>query len=300
MAIITISLTTKGPFLVSGIPGAVEIETNIPAVVFYTLDGSEPNISSSVYIDPIDIPTGEDSIRLRVLAVSGSDSGILDITFSPDITDLTYPRRSQNTSLGIAVDAYGVPIVLTDGYGVDAYDSIVTPVRSSDYALEDLEIKYSRTGTDGYGPGTMFVLGPYPEEFWQDDATSEDESSPTRDNVYFNSRSLYIVIDGRDGYDGESVFPINRPWGGAYSPVKYLQGKSFFQPDPFVSGGLTRYFVNYNTGTIVFYYFSQIENRWIKSIQSFDTSKVPQRIGDRRLTGPPIVFKWIYNRRSMI
>ncbi|MFA5048430.1 MAG: chitobiase/beta-hexosaminidase C-terminal domain-containing protein [Patescibacteria group bacterium] len=300
MAIITISLTSFGPYFISGIPRQVELETNIPAIIFYSLDGSDPSYFSPIYLGPINLPT-DNSVRLRVWAVSGEDSGTLDVTFSVDNSKLFYPRRSKAVgSLGIAVDAYGVPVVLVDGYGVDAYNNVVMPVRRSDYPLYELEIKYSTTGPDGYGPGTMFVLGAYPSEFWQDDAVSEETSSPNNMNVFFNPRSLYIVIDGRNGYDDESIHPIMKPWAGTLDPTKYLQGKTFFQPNPFISGGLVRSCFNYSTGVAVFYYFDSVECRWIKSIQNFDTSTVPQRIGDRRQYGPPLVIPWIYNRRSMI
>lgn len=299
MAIITISLKSLGPYFISGIPRQIELSTNVPSLIFYTLDDSEPSLSSLVYLDPIDLPT-ENTVRVRVLAISGSDTGILDVTFGPDNSKLFYPRRNITGSLGIAIDAYGVEPVVIDGYGVNDYNIVDNPVRRSDYPLEDLEIRYSTTGPDGYGPGTMITLGAYPAEFWQDNAVSEEASSPNHMNVFFNPRSLYIVIDGRDGYDDESVYPINRPWGGTLNPVKYLQGKQFFDPAPFVSGGFVRSFINYNTGVIILYYYDNVETRWIKSIQSFDTSTVPRRIGDRTQTGGPLVVPWIYNRRSMI
>lgn len=299
MAIITINLISKGPYFISGIPRQVEIETNIPSTVFYTLDGTEPTFASQVYLAPIDLPTNV-SVRLRVLAISGPDKGILDVTFSTN-SKLYYPRRSNYVgSLGIAVDAYNADPVLIDGYGADKDGSVIIPVRRSDYELQDLEIKYSRTGPDGYGPGTMIVLGIPPLEYWQDDAVDEESSSPNNMNVFFNPRSLYIVIDGRDGYEDQSTYPINRPWGTTSNMVKFLQGRSFYQPNPYISGGIVRSFYNYKTGIAVSYYFDSNELRWIKSIQNFDPSSVPKRIGDRRQTGPPLVFKWIYNKRSML
>jgi hypothetical protein len=299
MAVITINLISRGPYFISGIPREVEVETNIPSTVFYTLDGTEPTFASRVYLEPIELPT-DVSVRLRLLAVSGADRGTLDVLFSTDSL-LYYPRRSSAIgALGIAVDAYDVDPVLVDGYGTDAYGDIIVPVRRSDYELQDLEIKYSRTGPDGYGPGTMIVMGIPPLSFWQDDAVSEQTSTPNNQNVYFNPRSLYVVMDGRDGYEDQSTYPINRPWGTTSNMVKFLQGRSFYQPNPYVSGGIVRSFFNYDTGTAVTYYFDSNELRWIKSIQSFDPSTVPTRIGDRRQTGPPLVFKWIYNKRSML
>lgn len=299
MSLVVISLTSFGPYFISGIPRQVELITNVPSIIFYTLDGTEPTYASPVYLGAIDLPT-DVSVRLRVLAVSGSDTGTLDTTFSTT-SQLTYPIRSEYSgSLGIAVDAYGVTPVLTDGYTVDANNNVIVPTRRSDYELDELEIKYSRTGPDGYGPGTIITMGTPSASYWQDDAVDPDASSPNDTNVFFNPRSLYIVIDGRDGYDDESVYPINRPHGSTRDPVKYLQGKDFFTPSPYISGGIVRSCYNINTGVAVAYYYDFNELRWIKSIQNFDTSKVPSNLGSRTQTGPPLVIKWVYNKRSMI
>jgi hypothetical protein len=299
MSIITITLTGFGPYFISGIPRQVELETNIPATIFYTLDGSTPDYSSSIYLNAITLPT-DVHVYFKAWATNGVDSGILEVLFSTE-SKLYYPWRSNEAgSLGIAVDAYGVEPVLTDGYGSDADGNITEPVRSSDYPLYELDIKYSRTGPDGYGPGTIISMGIPPESYWQDNAIDPEPSSPNNENVFFNPRSLYIVIDGRDGYSDESVYPINRPIGGTTDDVKFLQGRNYYVPTPYISGGLIRPFYNYNTGIVVFYYFDSNECRWIKSIQNFDTSKVPKRLGQRTMSGPPVVIPWIYNKRSVL
>jgi hypothetical protein len=301
MGVITISAIGLGPELISGIPMLVALGTNVPATIFYTLDGSLPTALSQVYLSPIVTPTYMNSVRIRAYAVSGSDKGYLDITYKTDSSDLVYPRRVDGYGLGIAVDAYNVTDVLTDGYGPDIYGNVNIPVRSSDYELVDLDIKYSRTGPDGYGPGTMITMGVPPiSQLEKASAVYWGASSPNNQNVFFNPKALYIVIDGRDGYEDQSVYPILRPWAGTRDSVKYLQGKEFFEPQPYISGGHVRTFYNYETGTAVSYYFDHNETRWIKSIQNFDPQTVPQNIGSRNQTGPPIVFKWIYNKRSAI
>lgn len=300
MAVITISVKEYGPWFISGVPRQVALDANVPSIIYYTLDGSQPGLTSPVYITPINLPTSG-TVRLRALAISGSDRGTLDLVFYSDSSKLHFPRRSDYTGgKGVVVDAYAVEDVLIDGYGPDAYDQVIIPVRRSDYELEDLEIKYSREGPYLVGPGVMIRMGTPPEEFWQDDAVDMEPSSPNNDNVFFNPRSLYIVMDGRDGYEDQSVYPINRPWEGTTDMVKYLQGKSFFRPSPYISGGFVRSYYNKETGTAVSYYFDHNELRWIKSIQNYDPETVPDRLGDRNITGGPLVFKWIYNKRSMI
>jgi len=303
MAVITISAFESASQLISGVPMLVALETNVPATIFYTLDGSVPTVFSAVYLDPIIMPTIS-TVRLRALAVSGSDIGYFDITYSTDTTDLVISRRIEGYGAGIVVDAYNVPYVLMDGYGVDSQGEVDVPVRFSDYELQDLDIKYSRTGPDGEGLGTIITMGmpPY-SQLEKASAVDWNPTTPNHQNVFFNPKSLYITIDGRDGYEDQIVSPhviINRPWAGTRNSVKYLQGKEMYEPQPYISGGHVRTHYNYEKGIAVAYYFDHNETRWIKSIQSFDPNTVPQGIGSRRLVGGPLVFKWIYNKRSMI
>jgi len=73
-----------------------------------------------------------------------------------------------------------------------------------------------------------------------------------------------------------------------------------YEPTPYFSGGHVRTHYNYEKGISVSYYFDHNETRWIKSIQNLDTSKIPRGVGLRIQTGGPLVFKWIYNKRSAI
>ena len=303
MAVITISAIELGPELVSGIPRYVALETNVPATIFYTTDGSSPTTLSSVYIDPILLPDNLNTIELKSLAVSGSDIGYLHLIFRTSTLSIHKTRRIEGYGAGIVIDAYGEQWVFYDGYSLDSLDEANVPARFSDYPLDELEIKYSETGFDGIGKGTFPRPGPVPKDVTdRSSAIGPEESSPNDNNVYFDPRALYIVIDGRmdDGYKDQSVFPINRPHSGTMNPVKYLGGRMFFDPQPYISGGLVRTMYNYNTGIMTSYYFDSNESRWIKSIQKFDKDKVPDNIGSRRQFGPPLVFKWIWGNRNMI
>lgn len=294
MGIITISAIESDTQLVFGIPMLVSLETNIPAIVFYTLDGTIPTTSSDVYIEPIILPTVS-TVHLRAFAVSGFDKGYLDITYSTDVTNIYISRRIEGYGAGIVIDAYDVPDVLTDGYSIDDYNIVDIPIRSSDYELIDLEIQDSLT---------LFRMGiPPVSQLEEASAVDWTPTTPNYNNVFFNPRSLYIIIDGRDGYEDQIISPhviINRPWGSTRDSVKYLQGKEMFEPQPYISGGHVRTHYNYQKGIAVSYYFDSNETRWIKSIQSFDPRTVPKNIGKRVQKGGPLVFKWIYNKRSMI
>ena len=301
MAVITITATGHGPELISGIPMLVELETNLPSVIYFTLDGSDPSVSSTVYVEEIQLPT-ENSVRLRVLAISGPDSRTLDVTFHTAVTVSVPTRRLDD--MGIVVDAYGVTPVVIDGYGIDhlVADSeylVDSPVRRSDIPLVDLETQYSRVGPDGEGPGTLIPIGFPDQTFWEKRASVDPRaSSPNHHNVFFNPRSQLITIDGRDGYSDQSVYIINRPWAGTMDDLAYLNGKLYYEPQPYISGGFVRSFFDYDRGIAVFYYFDHNECRWIRSIQRLE-GRLPRGVAQRRGSNP-LVFKWIYGRRSMV
>lgn len=299
MAVISISATSLGTELIAGIPQFVALDTNVPATMFFTLDGSVPTVYSSVYLTPIEMPT-YGSVRLRAMATSGADLGYLDITYFTPTSALHRHLRIDGYGIGIAVDAYSVDPVLVDGYGADDTGHVIIPARRSDYELEDLEIKYSRTGFDGEGYGTLIEMGPQPEDVKErSEEIDGDFSSPNRQNVYFNPKATTIVIDGTDGYGDQVVRIINRPLDGTLDVLKYLQGKTMYEPQPYISGGHVKTFYNYQTGRLCAYYFDANECRWIKSIQNFDPNTVPRGIG-LRMGIQPLVFKWIYNKRSGI
>lgn len=300
MAVITITVTGLGSELIAGIPQLVALTTNMPAIVFYTIDGSEPTVASPVYIAPIEMPT-EISVRLRAMAISGADSGSLDVTFGTTPLPVFASKQPR-----ITVDAYDIVDVVQDGYSLDAYNVANVLARGSDVALKDLDILFSRTDNLGVPPGTLISIGfPDPRITAEEKSRgiSHVASSPNNQNVFFNPKSLYVTMDGRDGYldqvhDGYRI--INRPGEGTMDITSYLGGKLLFEPHPYVSGGFVRSFYNRERGIVVSYYFDHNETRWIKSIQNYDPNQLPLNIGRRPGSGPPLVFKWIYNRRSMI
>lgn len=115
MAIITITATELGSQLITGIPMLLSLETNVPSTIFYTFDGSEPTVFSAVYLEALLMPTIS-TVRVRAMAVSGSDKGYFDVTYSSDSSDLVYPRRIEGYGAGIVVDAYNGPLA-PDGKG---------------------------------------------------------------------------------------------------------------------------------------------------------------------------------------
>jgi len=300
MAVITLTATNLGSELVAGIPLQVKLSTNVPSTIFYTLDGTMPSVLSSVYIEPILMPTDQNAVSLRALAISGGDNTRINIIYSSNFTDQAYYRRLDACGIGIAVDAYDVENVLLDGYTTNPNNVVNVPIRYSDYELKDLEIQYSESGENGVGPGTLLQMGPIIQH---DPTISFDRSSPNNNNVYFNPRSLYIVIDSRDGYEGQSVRVINNAYSDNRDMVNYYSGRDLYRSRPYLAGGLVRTMYAKKadgTGIACSYYWNSNEGRWIKSIRTYDPAKVPVLSNTTALRGPPFVFRWIRNKGNKL
>jgi|19_taG_2_1085344.scaffolds.fasta_scaffold01410_4 hypothetical protein len=300
MAVLSITLTGSTRQLISGIPQVVSITTSAPSLIFYTLDGTVPTTSSFVYVAPIELP-GEISIRLRVYAVSGALTAYSDVTYSTNSVLLTSPRRIDSSGIGITVDGFTATDVFVDGYELDSSNSTTVPARSHDKELVDYDLIFSKTGPGGEGDGTLISIGyPDPDVLErQYSAVEESPSSPNNNNVNFNPRSLFVQIDGRDGYSDQSVLIINRPYGSTMDLKRYYNGASMYNPEPYVSGGLLRPIYDKINGEAYFPYWDSNELRWVISRQSFDVTN-SQNFGLSAQTGNPLVFKWIYGKRSSL
>ena len=91
MATINITIT-ESPFqLVAGIPASIVITTNVPSTVFYSLDGKDPTIYSSVVVGPITLPTDRSFVTFKAFATNG-------VITSPIITQVYGSSYGENDS----------------------------------------------------------------------------------------------------------------------------------------------------------------------------------------------------------
>src|SRR5271165_626921 len=83
MSVINITITASSTQTIPGIPNTIALSTNEPATIFYTLDGSTPNIFSPIYIVPIVMPQTLLNVVLNVFATNGMDnSAVITQTYS--------------------------------------------------------------------------------------------------------------------------------------------------------------------------------------------------------------------------
>ena len=54
---ISITILESELQVISGIPDWINIVTNVPVNIFYTLDGTDPTTGSKLFVAPIKLPT---------------------------------------------------------------------------------------------------------------------------------------------------------------------------------------------------------------------------------------------------
>jgi len=273
--------------IVSGIPEFVILSTNEPATIFYTLDGSEPDLSSEIFIDRITMPTDGLAITLKAIAVSGAmTSSTLEQTYFTDQGELDKSRLTGDE---------GINILPPDSTVVDnlSFNKDGELAQKSSIPFQDLDIRASTTSNIGEeisGNTTIdFINFPV-------GTTSKEETvvSSPNDNIHFDPMAAHIIIDGttEENLENQVVRIINRPHGTMDLVSDFY--KSRLDEYQLVSSNFVRHMINPSTGKITFYYRDSRENRWIKS-----TQKVEGRPLNLSTSGGPpssFVFRWIEDR----
>jgi hypothetical protein len=284
MAII-LTVTQSTSQIISGIPEYIEVETNIPSIIFYTYDGTDPTIDSDFMSGSrLVLPTATNSVLLKLLAVAGSESS--DIFEHEWGTTLEYFTKRFEDTQGINILPPGVDPV--ESLSIDAEGN---PVKSSSIPFVDLEVKAS--DRDKYkkyeGGKTSLNFINFRLELILEEIPYQEKTSSPNNNLSFDPKAGLIIIDGStpEKMAAQSVKIINRPHN-TMAP----RSDSFnehLRPQSVQSSNLVRYFLNPKTGKMVFYYFDSRECRWIESIQQI----VPKVLNIGQQVGNPKVFAWI-------
>lgn len=295
MAVVTLTYVGSEQEIVSGIPQTMTIETNVPATIHFTLDGSTPTTSSPIYIDTFEMPDGLNSVTLSAFGIDGDSvvGPILTQVFAPDVTRITISRSvgSEGIVLARADTGDNTP---------DGFDADGAPARFMDVDLETLDIARPDRGYMGLEEGTRIEVGvPDPSET----ASRLDDdfvpySTPEIAEL-FEPSARVIVIDTRLDND---LLPMLRPFGSLHDPYKEFGGKRIRETADdatYVSGGFVRRFYDTRNNVMVSTYFDHNENRWIKNIQELPKNiTTTSNLGIQHNAGMPLVFEWIYRGRQ--
>ncbi len=324
----SITITNSPIQKVAGIPVSVVISTNIPATVFYTLDGSTPTVASTVYIDPIVLPTNSGQVTLSLISYDG-------IELSPVITEL-YGVNHNGLNHSLAITTFvdninnktpfpyssspfmDLPYAVYGGTGLDAvndpseiqipdgYDGTATgtPSNYTNKPLTDYQLIYSETnylGQYGKGIGTVPATVTPVVDTYNSPPQYSETNSPT-----FNPKARFIYQDGtKEPYDSEHPV-VMRPFFSLERPDKIRDGAMMTTSDvqpPTGSVLVPRY--NPADNTMNYYYFDSRSCRWIISKEPYVQHKDPNPLGLQHMVfdrgaGPWKVYRWILFKNRVL
>jgi hypothetical protein len=297
MSTITISIEESPLQLLDGIPSTVTLDTNTPATIFYTLDGTEPTIDSLVALGPIDMPTDRAYVALRAFATDGVDSSPIisqeyktnviggrnahDTVYTHQSTGASYPFGTQvesggcttfGNTTGVIVDNQTDPSRQPDGY-----DGTGTNTGAGYYIppISKYEVLFSETdaiGNTGRGIGTLpaRVLWVKPRN------TNTQKQSTNVQRPLFDPKALVMFQDSREDPYDPSVPKINRPYFDLEDPAKARDGSLLTVTDAITpSGSFLKAHYNPTHNTMTYYYYDNKVSRWIISTEPYHQNQNP-------------------------
>lgn len=320
MTVISVTITESTQQIIAGIPQTLIFDVNIPATIFYTLDGTTPTTSSSIYVETITLPTNFPSINLKLFATDGiNSSDIISKIYAPT-TSLA--RMPHDTVVGLSANgptqqsifpfgdfspdlplAYGKSggLVVDDPNVTnipDGYDGVGGVSNGTDLPLSSYSFIYSTAnaeGETGNGIGTLpakiTIKVPLP--------TNPSTSSVMSDK-FFNPKAMVIYQDSRNAsYD--NVPQLNRAYFSLQNPERDSNGSLLLNTafdSSTITGSFLRSHYNPSDNTINYYYRDKATNQWIISKEVF-TPRNPnlgalyQVVFAARGATVGTVFKWI-------
>lgn len=324
MTVISITITASAEQVVSGIPKTIALETNVPASIFYTLDGADPTLFSSIYTSPVHLPFDRLSITLKVMATDGTDFSpiVIENYISTILDNARLPHSGTSAqSEAPAPDLYpfGTPTLQPNGTFVSPGDASIT--------VDDPALPATATGFDSDGNPDAFTNQPFNLENYSviysiTDAEGlksngvgnlpggvvvQSETAPPEENQQFSNmfdpRALVVFQDfSKENPDDPPQ--INKQYFISENIEKARDGAYLYSTGldaPPVNGTFLRSFYNPKDNTITYYYYDSWSNRWIIS----KTAYQPTGNFDGNLSGAASafggrVYEWIPFARRML
>lgn len=327
MTVISVSIEESSEQVMAGIPKYLTITTNVSAVIFYTLDGTEPTLFSDIYTGPIFLPFDRLSIILKVFANDGVDS-------SSVITETYQTNMIQNARLphsGTDASA-GENLPLLYPFGTSPLQPTVTFTNPADVGVTvfNPELPSTATGFDGSGNETGFTNEPYNIENYQINystrnaageygrgvgtlpatATIEPEvPEPEQTDQFSNTFDprAFVIFQDFSKDDPNDPPQINRQFFTLENPERARDGNSYYNTgldSPPVSGSFLRSHYNPKDNTMSYYYLDTWTNKWIISKQEYvNNNTTPGNMAgvtNSRQRGAGMVFEWLpFTRRVL-
>lgn len=289
---IIISLNNLGPFVLDGIPEYVEIETSIPASVFYTLDGTLPTPFSSQYADPIRMPTDSGRVALSVVAYFLDGYG--DLVPSSVVTEIYEKTPITSVSKARRLSYQGIVYIYPGGLDIPFwYDH--TGAASVFVDIEPEALLRLMTPSERNEDGTYRedVGGGTQQTSITQIYNRKQTDSPSNLGL-FDPNAPSIVIDGRNDRDLNTILLSNGPYMSLRDSERQFGGRDLvatgINSANYISGQMVKPHYNREKNIIVFYYFDSNASRWIKSIQHLPD---PMPSGNISPISNPFVSEWM-------
>lgn len=319
MAVISVSIIESTEEIISGIPRNIAVATNISSSIFYTLNGDDPTLFSTIYTGPIYLPTDKLSITLKVFATNGTDSSpIISETYITNIlNNARLPHSSTDAQAGSNIPglypfgtnpiqpnsiflnpgAAGINVndpnlpVISNAFTADGYPSALS---NQPYNLENYSIVYATTdaeGQTGRGIGTLPAIVTVIEPTPAPETTEQFTST-------FDPRA-FVIFQDFTKENPEDPPQINRQFFTLEDQERSRDGNNYFTSGldaPPVSGSFLRAHYNPRTNMLTHYYRDNWTNRWIISTApyqpsgSFDGNLASIALSNR--PGAGFVFQW--------
>lgn len=289
--IISVSITASSEQIVSGIPRYLTIDTNIPATIFYSIDGSDPTINSLIYIGPLELPTNQLTLVVKVFATDGTNtSPIITNTYQTPFNegDLRTPHsgtdiQAQYSPIGDLYPFGTSPIQPQGNYlgtgaaGLNVYDPSL-PATPSGFNADGLPDGYTNEPLIGIPTQTQPIIlsetdvegqmgdgiGTLPKKIIVEEAAPPEQVFVG--NTLFDPRASVIYFDGTKPDDLTQPPFINRMHFTLEDVNKVRQGNQYFNTAldaPPVSGTFLRQHYNPKDNTMNYYYLDTWQLRWI-------------------------------------
>lgn len=319
MSTITISIEKSPLELISGIPSTVTLDSNIPATIFYTLNGEEPTVDSFVALGPIEMPTDRAYVLLRAFATDGIDyspiisqeykSNVIggrnphDIAYTHESTGATYPFGDQVEAGGSTTFGNTTGVIVDDQTNLmrqpDGYDGTGTGTGAGytnpNFKYEVLFSETDAIGQTGKGIGTM----PGRVLWVKARNNNTQKQSTDMQKPLFDPKALVIFQDSREEAYDPSVPKINRPYFDLEDQSKARDGSMLTIGEAITpSGSFVKAHYNPTHNTMTYYYYDNRVSRWIISTEPYHqnqnpTSNLAGIVTRSNGNGHGMVFKWI-------
>lgn len=319
MTVISISITESDEQTVSGIPKTISIDTNVPSTIFFTLNGTEPTVFSTIYIGPITLPINSLSVTLKALATDGTNySVVVTETYTTNMLGNTRLPHSATDALpgesipglypfgtnepqptttyyspgdaGVTVNNPDLPTNAT-GYDGDGYETGFT---NQPYNIENYNIVYSTKNYLGETGPTVGNL-PATAKITSEPSIPENTSQFTKT---FDPRA-FVIFQDFEKENPDDPPQINKQFFSLEDPNKARDGNNYFTSGldaPPVNGSFLRAHYNPRDNTITHYYLDTWTNKWIiskspyKPTGSFDGNMAGFALSKNKGCG--MIFEW--------